>query len=101
MNKFPGPGPARHPPDSELTSVQPPSSLSAGTATCPLLNSASTSSCSDSSFTVSSYRQPASLRPEYLPRGKERAPRAGFSPAEQVLWGQLLTEINPAGRYYQ
>lgn len=56
---------------SKLTSIQPPSSLSCGTATCPLLNSASTSSCSDSSFTVSSYRQPASLRPEYLPRGRE------------------------------
>lgn len=51
-----------------ITSVQP-SSLSCGTATCPLLNSASTSSCSDSSFTVSSYRQPASLRPEYLAQG--------------------------------
>lgn len=57
------------PPARRITSIQPPSS---GTATCPVLNSASTSSCSDSSLTVSSYRLPASVRPEYLQGSEAR-----------------------------
>lgn len=55
-----------------ITSIQLPSS---GTATCPVLNSARTSSCSDNSLTVSSYRLPASVRPEYLKRNAGRRPQ--------------------------
>lgn len=52
---------------------------------------------------MSSYRQPASLRPEYLPHKRERAPGAGLSPADCVLPAGPSTALlyYPAGGYYQ